>query len=253
MSSPFVWYELMTTDLPAATRFYTAVLGWQTADAGMPFPYTLVSASGKQLAGMMTMPPEVAQSGAPPAWSGYVGVADCDRAVSAAQAAGATVCAPAQDIPGIGRFAPLLDPQGAAFVVFQDLSGTTPDASPPTTPGTVGWHELLTGNSETALSWYGQQFGWTAAEAMDMGEMGFYRMFATGGTPTGGMMNRPPEMPVSAWMFYFNVDSIDAASARVTAAGGKIAFGPQEVPGGSWIINCIDPQGAMFALVAPKR
>lgn len=250
---PFVWYELMTSDLPAATRFYTDVLGWQTQDAGMPFPYTLVSAAGKSMAGMMTLPADAAAAGAQPCWMGYVGVADCDKAAAAAQAAGGQLCHPPQDIPGVGRFATLQDPQGAAFIVFQDLSGATPDASPPTAPGTVGWHELITTDSQAALAWYGSQFGWTAAEAMDMGEMGFYRMFATGAAPAGGMMNRPPEMPVSAWMFYFNVESIDAAIGRLEAAGGKVCLGPHEVPGGSWIVNATDPQGVMFALVAPKR
>lgn len=253
LPSPFVWYELMTTDLPAATRFYSQVLGWQTEVADMGFPYTLVSAAGKQLAGMMTLPADAAAAGAPPAWSGYVGVAHCDAAVSSAKAAGATVVAGPQDIPGVGRFATLIDPQGAAFVAFQDFGSTPLQASPPSTPGTVGWHELLTTDSEDALGWYGRQFGWKADEALDMGEMGMYRMFTTGGTAAGGIMNRPPEMPVSAWMFYFNADAIDAAVTRVESAGGKVCMGPMEVPGGSWVVNCSDPQGVMFALVAPKR
>jgi predicted enzyme related to lactoylglutathione lyase len=66
-------------------------------------------------------------------------------------------------------------------------------------------------------------------------------------------MTKMPEMPVPAWSFYINVDAIDAAVARVTEKGGKVINGPMEVPGGQWIINGIDPQGAMFALLAPKR
>ena len=58
-------------------------------------------------------------------------------------------------------------------------------------------------------------------------------------------------MPV--WLYYFNVEAIDAAAARVTAGGGQVINGPHEVPGGAWIIQCMDPQGAMFALVAPRR
>jgi len=75
------------------------------------------------------------------------------------------------------------------------------------------------------------------------------------------MMTKMPEMPVAAWLYYFNVESIDAAIGRVKAGGGQVVHGPMEVPGGSWIINAIDPQGALFAdpqgalfaLVAPKR
>jgi len=67
------------------------------------------------------------------------------------------------------------------------------------------------------------------------------------------MMTKPAEVPVAYWGYYFNTEAIDAAAARVTAAGGKILFGPMEVPDGSWVVQCLDPQGAVFALVAPKR
>ena len=60
-------------------------------------------------------------------------------------------------------------------------------------------------------------------------------------------------MPVPAWLFYFHVGALDAATGRVTAGGGQILNGPMEVPGGSWIAQCLDPQGAMFALVSPRR
>jgi predicted enzyme related to lactoylglutathione lyase len=62
-----------------------------------------------------------------------------------------------------------------------------------------------------------------------------------------------PLSPVPFWLYYFNVDAIDAAAARAKANGGKILNGPHEVPGGLWIVMCMDPQGAAFAMVAPKR
>jgi hypothetical protein len=54
---------------------------------------------------------------------------------------------------------------------------------------------------------------------------------------------------VSGWNFYFCVDSIKAAVERVKSGGGKIVNGPTQVPGGGWIIQGQDPQGAMFSLV----
>ncbi len=65
-------------------------------------------------------------------------------------------------------------------------------------------------------------------------------------------MNKPTD-PVPVWQFYFNVPAIDAAAKRVHRQGGKILMGPMEVPGGSWIVQCQDPQGAHFALMAPVR
>jgi len=96
-------------------------------------------------------------------------------------------------------------------------------------------------------------FGWTKADAIDMGPMGTYQLFAAGGPPIGGMMTKPPQVPVPHWGFYFNVPEIDAGVARITASGGKILNGPVEVPGGQWVVNAMDPQGAAFSLVAPKR
>ena len=106
----------------------------------------------------------------------------------------------------------------------------------------------------SAFAFYSKLFGWTKTEAMDMGEMGVYQLFATGGsTAAGGMMTKMPETPAPFWLFYFNVDSADAALKRVNDGGGKVINGPMEVPGPMWIVQALDPQGAMFAMVAPQR
>ena len=82
-------------------------------------------------------------------------------------------------------------------------------------------------------------------------------MFERGGGPgqtAGGMMTKPKDLQAPPyWGYYFNVEAIDAAIERVNAGGGKVLMGPMEVPGGAWIINGVDPQGAHFSLVAPKR
>jgi len=64
------------------------------------------------------------------------------------------------------------------------------------------------------------------------------------------MMTKAPEIPVSSWNFYFSVDSIKAAIERVKSGGGTVLNGPMQVPGGGWIIQGKDPQGAMFSLVS---
>jgi len=65
----------------------------------------------------------------------------------------------------------------------------------------------------------------------------------------GGMMAKPPQVPVSCWNFYVCVDSIKSSIGRIQAGGGKVVNGPNQVPGGNWVIQAQDPQGAMFALV----
>lgn len=252
--SKFFWYELMTTDREAAERFYTAVVGWTAEPFGSPgaMPYTVVSAGGRPAGGMMTMPEEARQGGMPPGWIGYIHTTDIDRAVHALEEAGGKVHRAPDDIPGVGRFAVVADPQGAIFQFLQPEGSDQPPV-PMTTPGHVGWHELYTTDWAAAFDFYSGQFGWTKGEPFDMGEMGIYQIFHAGGEPVGGMMNKPDNMPSPVWQFYFNVEDIDAAAARVSANGGTIVMGPQEVPGGSRILMATDPQGAWFALVAQRR
>jgi hypothetical protein len=120
-------------------------------------------------------------------------------------------------------------------------------------PGHVGWHELFTDNVGDALAFYAEKFGWSKAQALDMGAMGVYQMFLTGGMPVGGMMRRPANIPQPFWNYYLTVPALDAAIAKVEKGGGKIVHDPMEVPGGAWVTQALDPQGAFFSLVAAKR
>ncbi len=256
----FVWYDLMTTDLKAAETFYTSVVGWKAADSGLPDRnYTLLFSGPAMVAGLMGMPEDVRAMGAKPGWNGHIGVDDVDAATQQVKAAGGHIHRTPEDIPnGIGRFSVVSDPTGAAFILFQPgpmpEGQTAPPAAPLGTPGHVGWHELHAGDGGTAWQFYSGQFGWTKTEDMDMGPMGIYRMFSTGDSaPAGGMMTKMAEIPVPTWLFYFNVDTLDAAVERIKRGGGTVLAGPIQVPGGSWIAQALDPQGTMFAVLSMTR
>ena len=250
---PFVWYELMTTDMDAAKAFYGAVIGWfaQAADQSHT-RYTIMSAGDRPVASLMPLPEPVRQAGGRPGWLGYILADDADVATEEVRRAGGTVHRAPDDIPGVGRFSVVADPQGAVFMLFRPSGGDNPPA-PPMTPGHVGWHELYASDWPAAFDFYAGRFGWTKADALDMGPMGTYQLFAAGGEPIGGMMNKPDGMRAPVWTFYFVVPAADAAVGRITEHGGQVLMGPHQVPGGSWIVHGMDPQGAMFALVAPNR
>ena len=249
----FVWHELVTSDVSAAADFYTKVLGWSVADSGLPgTTYMVCSAGATPVAGLMPIPETAAPAGMKPKWFGYVGVADVDVKAEDLKAAGGAVQHGPADIPGVGRFAVVADPQGGCFHLFKSDSPPPPEV-PLGTPGTVGWNELHAGDGERAFAFYASLFGWTKDEAIPMGPMGTYQLFANGGPAIGGMMTKMPDQLAPAWLYYFNVEAIDAAAGRATEAGGKVVHGPSEVPGGQWIVQCLDPQGALFAMVAPGR
>jgi predicted enzyme related to lactoylglutathione lyase len=250
----FVWYDVMTTNTKAAQTFYRGVMGWEAKDSGMTDrSYTLLSMGPTMVGGLMPIPEDARKAGVGPAWMGYIGVDDVNAYAQRVKAAGGSVHRGPEDIPGVGRFAVAGDPHGAGFILFKGASDAAATPAPAGTPGHVGWRELHAGEGEGAFAFYSGLFGWTKAEAIDMGEMGVYQIFAIDGAQAGGMMTKMPDTPAAFWLYYFNVDAVDAAIARVTDGGGQIIMGPHQVPGGSWIVQCFDPQGAMFALVGSKR
>lgn len=250
----FIWHELSTTDHHAAFAFYSAVLGWSRSDSEMSGPgYTIAVATDHSVAGLLTLTPEMCASGARPLWMSYIGVADVDATLVELTAAGGKVHLPAHDLPGVGRMAMVTDPQGVPFMLMTPFSKEPMPVVAPGSVGHVGWNELHANDGVQAFAFYSSMFGWTPTSAMDMGTMGIYQLFSTGAAPVGGMMTRTPDLPAPMWIFYFNVDRLDPAIERVKAAGGTIVLEPHEVPGPMWITQGFDPQGALFALVAPQR
>jgi uncharacterized protein len=247
-----LWYELMTTDMAAAEKFYGAVVGWSASPfEGSPEPYTLFNRSGDiPVGGVMPKPADLP---APPFWTMYVGVPNLDDAAAKIASLGGHECSPIITVPNVGRMQVMTDPQGAAFAIYEPESSDRPPETAPEV-GEASWHELMTTDAEAAMAFYSAVFGWQPSEALDMGPIGKYHMFNRPHGMIGGMMNKPPEMAEVPpnWQIYFRVPDIQSAAERITANGGRILNGPMEVPGGDQIVNAMDPQGAAFALHAKK-
>jgi hypothetical protein len=252
----FIWYELMTPDPDGAQRFYADLIGWTPQPMppmeGAP-PYTVFNNGPDGVAGMMPLLPEMKAAGVPPNWTGYIGVDDCDAAAEKVKALGGAVQRPPMDIPGIGRFAIVADPAGAVFAIMRPVP---PEGSRPPPDreavGQAGWHELYGAAPEEGFSFYAELFGWTKAEAMPMGEMGTYQLFANQDGQIGGMMKKPPQAPVACWTYYFRVPDADAAAKKAADGGAQLMMGPMDVPNGERVFQAADPQGAVFAAVARK-
>jgi predicted enzyme related to lactoylglutathione lyase len=242
----FVWYDHMTRDTESAAAFYTKVVGWGTESWGGPVPYTMFTSNGATMGGTMAIPAEA--SGAPPHWIGYVSTPDIERTLQDVQRLGGTVHRGATDIPQVGQFAIVADPQGAVFALFTPATEQSRGDGAPR-PGDMSWHELVTTDREGAWAFYHALFGWEKGPAFEMGPVGTYQLFSIGGQSLGGMMNKTPDMPMPpSWLYYAMVPDINAAAERVKAAGGQVINGPMEVPGGDWILQGVDPNGGVFAL-----
>jgi uncharacterized protein len=254
MHGDFVWYELITPDPDGAARFYGAVVGWTQKPSSTPgMDYREWAMGEAPVGGTLALTDDMRSAGAQPGWLGYVHVNDIDGQIERLKTAGATIMTGPQDIPGVGRFAMITDPQGVPLYVMTDTSGVTSTAFAKDMPkaGHCAWNELSTTDPAGAWAFYGSQFGWKKDGELDMGPMGKYE-FVKSDAMIGAIMPKMPEMPVPAWTFYFRVPDIDAAAGQIKANGGTLLMEPMEIPGGEFSLSALDPHGAAFGLVGAR-
>ena len=253
----FVWYELLTKDAEAAKAFYGEVFGWTTQPFGEgEKPYAIWHAGETPIGGVMEIQPEHEGSGVAPLWWAHVSVDDVDASARQAEALGGKILTPATEIPEVGRFAVVTDPQGALISLFKGNG----DPMPPRDQmmlGSVGWHELNTTDHASAWKFYSELFGWKPTTSLDMGDWGAYFMFRHPDDPedrsAGGMFDSAKHTEMDPkWLYYVNAAEMAPTIERITALGGKVVVEPTEVPGGGRAAQALDPQGVHFALFAMK-
>lgn len=241
-----VWHELMTTDVRSAAAFFAKVAGWTAHPWSVDNTYTMFVRQNRQVAGLMGLPDEARAMGTPPCWMTYIGTPDVEATARQAVALGGVIHKAPQDIPTVGRFSIIGDPQGAHFVAFTPAGpaqGMSTDADFP-------WHELATSDIDAAFDFYERLFGWERAEAYH-GPMGRYQTIGHLGRTFGGISQRPMGVPGGpGWLPYITIKDAQATARVITAIGGRVSHGPMQVPGGGWIVQGADPQAAIFAVYA---
>jgi uncharacterized protein len=245
----FVWRDLMTTDPEKAKAFYGALFGWTTKPMDMgDFTYEILANGGEDFGGVVALDPS---HGIPSHWISYIHVPSVDEACATAARLGGTVPVEPTDIPGIGRFAVIGDPQGAHFSPYTAApSDDAPDDAEGLPPvGGVTWNELMTGDVEAAKAFYGEVIGWQFDDMNN--EMSGYRNYSVlkqGERMDGGLMEKPEGVPGSFWTIYYRVSELEASLAEVARLGGQ-QMGPIiEVPTIGRLAWVTDPTGGMFAL-----
>ena len=247
------WPELMTVDAESAAAFYAEVFGWSIRTMAMQTgEYHVATVDGLHRAGLMDRPEEHI----PPSWNFYVTVDDARAAADRAVQLGATLEVPAMEVPEVGTFVGLVDPQGAFIFLMQYAD--MPEGSEArtdvdylsffATEGAFSWFQLLTPDPEAAARFYSELFSWSTE--VQQQPMGPYHVLRIGEVGFGGITAPfAPDIPPH-WQGYVTVDDADETALRVSEAGGEILMPPTDVPGVGRMLALRDPQGAMLMAVA---
>jgi predicted enzyme related to lactoylglutathione lyase len=244
----FVWREIMTSSVDDTLRFYGEVVGWKHETSNMPDgnSYTMFKVGEKPIGGCMKLPME----GIPPHWSLYVSVADVDATAKKAEKAGGKLLFGPGDAGGIGRFAAIADPQGAAISLWKSNSGDG-ERSADQRPGAgeFCWEQLNTTDPNGAHPFYAAVFGWTDKPFSGGGDMD---VWSAGEVQVASRMQAPPGTPPH-WLTYVVVDTLEAANRRVTKHGGTVLMPKIDIPTVGSISVVQDNVGAVIGLFEAPR
>lgn len=239
----FVWFEHGSADPAKATAFYEGLFGWkvETVTMGGP-PYSMIHNAGAGIGGITE-----GTAGERARWLPYVSVPDVDSVFDAAVADGAKPLMPPVDFGPVGRGATLTDPTGALLALWRGAEGDPEDKD--TEPaGHWCWNELWTSDVERALAFYRKLVDYTV-DAMEMGEQGTYHILKTGDKQRAGVTSSVHPAAPSMWLPYVAVDDCDAKAQDCSSLGGKVMFGPEDIPGIGRFAILQDTTEAAFAII----
>ena len=242
----FVWHELYTPNRAGSQEFYGKVAGWSVQSWDQDPGYQMFAAKSGPIGGA------VEERSGTPQWLAYIGTTDVDATTDAATRLGGRVQTAPAALPNGGRYAVLVDPQGATFGVHASATAPQPEAAPKA--GEFSWHELATTAApNVAFGFYAALFDWDLVAEHDMGPMGMYLVFGRNGRQLGGMFDKGAQgKPGGAyWLGYVSVTDLEGTVERAKSARGSVLMGPMDVPGGDRVAQLMDPYGAFFALHKP--
>jgi len=239
----FVWHELYTPNRAGSQEFYGKVTGWKVQAWDQDPEYQMFAAKTGPLGAA------IEDRTGTPQWLTYIGSTDVDATADAATRAGGRVQMAPTSLPNGGRYAVLVDPQGATFGVHASAADSQPETAAKT--GEFSWHELASNVAPSAaFGFYAALFDWDLMTEFDMGPtMGTYLVFGRNGRQLGGMFDHSKQgRPGAYWLGYVSVTDLEDSVERAKAARGSVLAGPMDVPGGDRIAQLMDPYGAFFAL-----
>jgi predicted enzyme related to lactoylglutathione lyase len=239
-----VWRDLLTTDLPAAQRFYGDLFGWRFTDGGTE-GYVVATLDGRRVAGLASAD-EVEGGVNVSQWISSVSSADVDEDTNRAAALGATIHRTPRDVGERGRLAVLSDPQGALFALVRTPAGDPLDDEP--TLNEWLWTELWTRDVEAASRFYGEVLGYRRTtlenEVLSRGYVAFER----DGNPRAGVIEYQVEGVRPSWLPYVRVADARATARRAEELGGRVLIPPSDDLRDGTVALIADPSGGAVAV-----
>ncbi|MFJ5957639.1 VOC family protein [Paenarthrobacter sp. NPDC092416] len=242
------WIDLMTSDTEKAKAFYNTLFGWtyETGDQEKYGGYITASKDGQMVAGIMQKQEDMGAM--PDVWSTYLRTDDINATTEAAKAHGGQVFLEPMEVPEQGSMAMYGDTSGASIGAWQfgEMKGYEVAAE----AGAPAWHELLSKNYESAVSFYQDVFGWETSVVGDTPEFR-YTTLGAGDDAKAGIMDASgflPEQVPSMWSVYFAVADVDSTIEQALALGATTVQPAEDTPFGR-LATLSDPTGAVFKLV----
>jgi predicted enzyme related to lactoylglutathione lyase len=237
----FVWYDLLTDDVPGVQRFYGELFGWEfEGNFGDEGDFTLVSFQGTPIAGIVYAAPlESGESRA--RWIPSMSVADVDQATEQLRRAGGTVYTEPHDVPDRGRLAVVGDPDGAILAFVRATGGDPLDVDGPV--GSWLWTELWTHDVDASMSFYSSLVGYEY-EIVDLPVLPDYGVMTKDGEPRAGVRKLRLEGVMPNWVPYVRVDDTSAVAGRVEGLGGRVLVAPSDTLRAGSVALIADPSGA---------
>lgn len=241
----FVWADLVTDNVPAATKFYGALFGWTFYAVG---PYVIAANDERPLCGMFQRPRPADQPEAKPRWFGYISVPNIDRAERAVGQAGGKVLSPPAKFPKRGEQAVCRDPEGALFGLIKSSSGDPEDFL--ASPGDWIWMQLLSHDARNAAEFYRAVAGYEIVENTHDNRINDFVLTSKG--YARATIRALPDAAAKAqptWLPFVRVAKASEAVARTRELGGTILFEPRPEYLGGRVAVVADPTGAAIGLL----
>ena len=239
----FVWHEINSPDPDASVAYYTALLGYGTNRVEMgEGAFTALVVGGASVGGVVAL-----KEGDDPHWACYCTVEDLDATLARARALGATVDREPKEVPGVGRWARLVDPQGARLYPFAWANAAPPEHAGAWSEGMFCFHELLARDSDAAARFYAELFGYGTREFPTPN--GPYTLLDRGETEEAGILLMPKDARGACqWLPYVAVEDVDATTGKVGSLGGTVYVPPTDIEGVGRFSVTADPHGATLSL-----